>query len=1154
MRTSLITLLFTVRVLVIHAQETDVLSVQNDTAHIELISVDIDIQVIGIVASTVTKLTFYNPNDRILEGELNFPLAEGQNVHRFAMDINGKLREGVVVEKNLGRKAFEGVVRQAIDPGLLEKTVGNNYKARIYPIPAKGYKSILIGYEEELQGLSPFYRIVADYGVVKNFNLKVEVFNQEFQPEIQENDLTNLKFKKWRSSYLAELKKSDFDVTGTFSFKIPENIKEQVFRQKSPNGDFFYLTTKVDIPKIKKQLPSSLAIIWDASKSAVDRNIEKELSLIQQYIQLISDVDVRLLVFSNQIHSDLQFKIANGDSDRLLQSLRNITYDGGTSYQCLQLKNIDAEEILFFTDGLSNLDKLKETAGINTLHLISSAKSIDNDFARFLTKRTGGSFINLVSNELDGALELLSNVQYQFLGATFNHRKIEEVYPIGPVNLRSSIFSVTGKINSSKDVEVTLDFGVQGKILESRKITIPRELVEGKIDRLWANKKISSLLENAFHEPEVITNLGKRFGLVTPYTSLIVLDRIEDYVEYNIEPPGELRAEYELLLSQKKEEVKSSIREIIQLTLEDYEDRIYWWKENQKDVSIHKPKQDESSDDHSENSDESAEQDTTPIEEEPEIDQSTTLAPVLNQPNVDTTIFNQVIEGVVFHEDLSLPGVTIQIKGTQMGTMTNIDGAYKVRVREGDVLVFNYIGFSSTEISVNDEFSGDINLEEDVRELNEVVVVAFAEELQKSLTGAVTTIVPQQLQGRASGVQIQSSEKSTIIIRGNSSVNVGSSPLYVIDGEIASEDELNWLQPDEIASTNIIKGEHATGLYGNRAKDGVIVITTKLALEDELVIADSISSSFDPDFIIKEWEPDEPYIDSLKNTPSNKQLDLYLLLREKYGKAPSFYLVVGNFFIQNNQQDIGLRVLSNIVELHLENHELLKILAHKYLQLGELETSIFLFKRIVELRPDEPHSKRDLALAYQEIGEFQKALDILNEIITTDWDDFEDRFPMIKSTILHEMNNLIHTNYGLDRSKIDKALLIEMPVDIRVILDWNTLDTDLDLWITEPNGERCFYKNPLTLLGGRLTEDLMDGYGPEEYLLKEAEPGEYKMEINYFDERVQKVSGPITIQVSIFTNYGKKNQKVKRLKRELKGVDEVIEIGKFVWDKKTDKN
>jgi len=231
----------------------------------------------------------------------------------------------------------------------------------------------------------------------------------------------------------------------------------------------------------------------------------------------------------------------------------------------------------------------------------------------------------------------------------------------------------------------------------------------------------------------------------------------------------------------------------------------------------------------------------------------------------------------------------------------------------------------------------------------------------------------------------------------------------------------------------------------------------------------------------------------------------------------------------------------------LENHELLKTLGHSYLQAGKLEKSIFFFEKVLKLRPDEPHSKRDLALAYQENGEYQKALDLFYEILITDWEDIEDRFELIHSTVLYELNNLISTQSGLDLSEIDEELIVEMPVDIRIVLNWNALETDLDLWVIEPGGEKCYYKNTLTTQGGRFTEDYVDGYGPEEYLMKEAVQGTYKIQAQFYDDRVQKISGPVTLQVSIYTHYGSPNQKVQRITRELSEAKELIEIGTFNW-------
>ena len=143
---------------------------------LHLSDLTIDVKVVANLAITTMEMTFYNDLERILEGQLSFPLGEGQTVSRFAMDVDGKLREGVVVEKAKGRQVFESVVRQQIDPGLLEWTKGNTFKSRVYPIPAKGSKRILIAYEQELidAGKGFVYTLPLQFkNAVDHFSIKV---------------------------------------------------------------------------------------------------------------------------------------------------------------------------------------------------------------------------------------------------------------------------------------------------------------------------------------------------------------------------------------------------------------------------------------------------------------------------------------------------------------------------------------------------------------------------------------------------------------------------------------------------------------------------------------------------------------------------------------------------------------------------------------------------------------------------------------------------------------------------------------------------------------------------------------------------------------------------------------------------------------------
>lgn len=199
-----------------------------------------------------------------------------------------------------------------------------------------------------------------------------------------------------------------------------------------------------------------------------------------------------------------------------------------------------------------------------------------------------------------------------------------------------------------------------------------------------------------------------------------------------------------------------------------------------------------------------------------------------------------------------LPGVTVLVKGTQTGTATDFDGNYELSVPGPDaVLVFSYIGFVTSEIAVNGQEKIDAILKEDVSELDEVIVVAYGTQKKENLTGAVVSVSNEKLvnrpvtstqnalQGIAPGVTIlqrpgdvgrnsdgTSNNTGGITIRGRS--NLGSpGPMYIIDGIPATAQEFAALNPNDIENMSVLKDASSAALYGSRAANGVIVVTTK---------------------------------------------------------------------------------------------------------------------------------------------------------------------------------------------------------------------------------------------------------------------------------------------------------------------------------------
>ena len=291
----------------------------------------IDVKVVANLAVTTMTMNFHNDLDRVLEGRLNFPLGEGQTVSRFAMTVNGKLREGVVVEKAKGRQVFESIVRQGIDPGLLEWTKGNVFKARVYPIPAKGDKKIVIAYEQELKdaGKGFLYSLPLHFKAkVDRFHLRAEVFKQEVAPDLGSNELANLQFEKWNESFLAETRKENYLPNQSLAFLLPkQDDRQRIFVEEKDGETYFYLSMNPKVIRKPKTLPKKIGLIWDASASARNRNLDKELTVLEKYFSKIGDLKVTLVVFRNELEKPREFSIKKGNCRKLVEVLRELPND-----------------------------------------------------------------------------------------------------------------------------------------------------------------------------------------------------------------------------------------------------------------------------------------------------------------------------------------------------------------------------------------------------------------------------------------------------------------------------------------------------------------------------------------------------------------------------------------------------------------------------------------------------------------------------------------------------------------------------------------------------------------------------------------------------------------------------------------------------------
>ena len=936
----------------------------NDEVYLS--ALDVQIEVLGNIASTKYVMTFKNRTSKILEGELIFPLSDGIAVNHYALDINGKMREAVPVEKAKATQVFEEIVQRRVDPGILEKVEGNNFRLRIYPIPSNGTRTVSIGYEEELSAEKGVFRysLPLDYSQpIENFSLKATVWNSSTKPELSAKPADEIVFDKQGNNFTATFSRKNYIPNRSLAFSLPAPSDiPQTLIQSASGSSYFLVSCIPAAEKRKKEWSNHLGIIWDVSLSGLWRDKKRELDLLDIIIQQKQNLTVSLYTLNNTFKSNKTFTVKNANWSDLRKVLETLHYDGGTNYAAIDLKKSKAEEVLFFTDGISSLSdaipdinfpvykktmqllKFNETYGSKPVHCITSSVKADYSLLKLIAAQSKGKFINLNSLSAEKAKDEVLYENLNFLGVE-NTGSLREIYPSVSTPVQNN-FSVAGIMDATQ-AKLTLLFGYGNRVEKRISVDINTKNASNgtNVYKIWAQKKIAELDMNYAKNKDELTELGKQFGIVTRNTSLIVLETLQDYIAYDIVPPQELQEEFYRWRKNRDTERRQTEKSLLAQAIIAAESLKAWWE---KDFTPKKPKY-------------------------PEPD-SKTLVPATDAPEM-------VLE----------------------------------------------------DISIADE-----NMDFMMREAQANRVSSYAEEREN--------FAPRQ-----------------------------------------SESKM-------------------------------------LAAQDKSVSPRSLPQ---PAIKIMPLKQDAEYLKLLKGKRDD-DYGTYLKIREDYVNTPDFYFNMSDWFYKLDDREKALQILTSIADMDLENASLFRLLAYRLKEYGEYELEVYVCKKLIEWRPMEAQSYRDYALALADNKNYQEALKMLySTLVQTYSQNISNRSMGIEEVVVTEINGIIAQNSKINTAEIDKNLIKAMPVDIRVVINWNMNSTDIDLHVKDPNGEICSYSNKSTKAGGIISRDITQAYGPEQFMLKKAVKGKYEVFVNYFGDSQVKAEGPSTVMIEIYTKYSDSNEQRK---------------------------
>ncbi|MHA6722381.1 VIT domain-containing protein [Sphingomonas sp. RS2018] len=274
-----------------------------------------------------------------------------------------------------------------------------------------------------------------------------------------------------------------------------------------------------------------------------------------------------------------------------------------------------------------------------------------------------------------------------------------------------------------------------------------------------------------------------------------------------------------------------------------------------------------------------------------------------------------------------------------------------------------------------------------------------------------------------------------------------------------------------------------------------------------------------------------PYITALDGAAPARRLAVLTEQERAYGSVPTFYLDTAEWFRRKGDAATAALLLLSALELPTSDDETRQIVAFRLERDGVFDRAVELAEHLAAANAEfRPQPGRDLALALAARGraagsagraDLERAFQLL---VDTALNPASSEFDGIEVIALMEANALIPQIAAADgRWTLDKRLVGLTDTDARIVIEWTADDADIDLWVDEPNGERVMYSNKLSSAGGQISNDMTDGYGPEEYAIRRAPAGAYRVRINGYDADRINPNGPGHVLIRLQRNFGRKS-------------------------------
>ena len=537
-------------------------------AKLSLRKYNVDVYIEDGVARTTIDQTFFNHNPWNTEGTFYFPLPQDASVARLAMYVFGKLNEGGMVTRQRGQEIYTDILYQRRDPALLEMMEGNMFKMRIFPLEGRQEKRIFLSYTqnlEELYGATKyFFPMEHTNDITQELSIRVHIKDgaKQYDPKSSTHDLkSTIDGDDLVLEYDAQKIKPDQDFLLNLLPQTEKPESEVRVAVCEKDGQH-YISAKLnpELTGVNQPEPRQWIVLNDVSASRSDIDIQAQRYVLNRLVTEADDKDSVFLIDVNTVARNISHKPFNVRSVNIKPILNhrpehvigatNLGAGFKAAAEVIRKHKLDNPHILYLGDGVAT-DGEKTIADLPRLIPrnckfvgVGIGKKVDSLFLQEAANRTGGTFANINPNEdIDWRVfDLLASINTPRM----TNIKVELLddggglmeaiaYPSSSVLAAGETLTVTAM--SDKSLPSSIRF--QGRV-GTELVTKTADVKEAKTDaqylpRLWAKRHIDELLKSDMSDKEEIISLSKDFYVVTPHTSLIVLEDDAMYKEYDVQ-------------------------------------------------------------------------------------------------------------------------------------------------------------------------------------------------------------------------------------------------------------------------------------------------------------------------------------------------------------------------------------------------------------------------------------------------------------------------------------------------------------------------------------------------------------------------------------------------------------------------------------------